>query len=52
MIEKHYVKHIVKDGARFHVTRYILYKGKVYTTCSEPNCGQNREWDQVKEPTS
>ncbi len=46
MDEKDYVPHITKEGARYHVIRYILYKGKSYTPCSEVNCEQNKKWDK------
>jgi len=34
---KHLVKHIIKDGARYHATSWDSY-GK---HCSEPNCEVN-----------
>lgn len=51
-MDKKYVKHIIEDGARFHVTRYVLYKDKAYVPCSEPNCENNREWDNREEQTN
>ena len=32
-------KHIVRDGARFHV---ITYNGRDGAVCSEPDCEMNR----------
>ena len=35
------VKHIIKDGSRFHVHRYALIKGQGKIYCSEKDCEDN-----------
>jgi len=38
------VKHVTKDGARFHVLSWHLGAGGVsFRRCSEPNCEVNYE---------
>jgi len=40
---KEMVKHIIKEGARYHVTSWSLLKDKDWsgTKCSEPDCENN-----------
>jgi hypothetical protein len=39
------VRHIVKNGARYHVVSWVRIKDKTYEHCSEPNCELNLEYD-------
>lgn len=47
-MSKTYVKHIVKQGSREHVTSYHgMSNGNSYERCSEPNCEKNKHYDQL-----
>jgi ssDNA-binding Zn-finger/Zn-ribbon topoisomerase 1 len=35
------LKHITKEGARYHVTSWFVQKHGAYSHCSEPDCENN-----------
>lgn len=41
--EGKWVKHVVCEGARFHVISWVLVNGRVRRFCSEPNCIINKD---------
>ncbi len=49
--ETGYVRHIIKEGARYHVLSWFLYKGIGFTKCSEPHCEINRHYDEFEKKT-
>ena len=50
-MNKKYVKHIVKEGARFHVISYLginhLGNQTEVQHCSELNCEINKNYDEL-----
>jgi hypothetical protein len=41
LCKKRMVKHIIKEGARYHVHRYSLINDKAVVDCSTKNCEDN-----------